>query len=74
VVQRYGKLKALIVPDEDVVKALNLTDEGLAEKLENYRKELNKHFPSYMAVAEMLIHKEPFEKTPKQSIKRFMYQ
>jgi len=74
VVQREGKLKALIVPDEDVVKALNLTDEGLAEKLENYRRELNKHFPSYMAVSEMLIHKEPFEKTPKQSIKRFMYQ
>ncbi len=74
VVQRDGKLKALIVPDEEVVKALGLDEKGLAEKLEHYRKELNKHFPSYMAVSEMLIHKEPFEKTPKQSIKRFMYQ
>ncbi len=74
VVQRDGKLKALIVPDEEVVKALNLTEESLSEKLENYRKELNKHFPAYMAVSEILIHKEPFAKTPKQSIKRFMYQ
>ena len=74
VVQRDGKLLALIVPDEDVVKALQLSDKELEEKLENYRKELNKHFPAYMAVSRMLIHKEPFEKTPKQSIKRFIYQ
>ncbi len=74
VVQREGKLKALIVPDEDVVKALNLTHDGLVEKLEAYRKELNKHFPAYMAVTEILLHPESFEKTPKQSIKRFMYQ
>lgn len=74
VVQRKGKLIALIVPDEDVVKSLQLSEEGVIEKLEQYRKELNKHFPSYMAVSRMQIHKEPFEKTPKQSIKRFMYQ
>ena len=74
VVQRDGKLLALIVPDEDVVKELKLSDKELEEKLENYRKELNKHFPAYMAVSRMLIHKEPFEKTPKQSIKRFIYQ
>jgi long-chain acyl-CoA synthetase len=74
VVQREGKLIALIVPDEDVVKALQLSDKGLEEKLEHYRKELNKHFPSYMSVSRMHLHKEPFAKTPKQSIKRFMYQ
>ncbi len=74
VVQRNGKLIALIVPDEDVVKALQLSDEGLEEKLEHYRKELNKHFPTYMGVSRMQLHKEPFAKTPKQSIKRFMYQ
>ncbi|RLD86919.1 MAG: long-chain fatty acid--CoA ligase [Bacteroidetes bacterium] len=74
VVQRDGKLIALIVPDEDVVKSLQLSEEGLEEKLEHYRKELNKHFPSYMSVSRMQLHKEPFAKTPKQSIKRFMYQ
>ncbi len=74
VVQRNGKLIALIVPDEEVVKALQLSDKGLEEKLEHYRKELNKHFPSYMSVSRMHLHKEPFAKTPKQSIKRFMYQ
>lgn len=74
VVQRDGKLLALIVPDEDVVKALKLSDKELEEKLEQYRKELNKHFPAYMSVSRMIIHKEPFEKTPKQSIKRFIYQ
>ena len=74
IVQRDGKLKALIVPDEEVVKALNLTEEALIEKLEDYRKELNKHFPAYMAITEMQLHPDPFEKTPKQSIKRFIYQ
>ena len=73
-VQRDGKLLALIVPDEEVVKALNLDEAGLAKKLEEYRKELNKHFPAYMAITRIIIHKEPFEKTPKQSIKRYIYQ
>ena len=74
VVQRDGKLVALINPDEEVVASMKLSKTDLEKKLEEYRKELNKHFPSYMAVTRMIIHDEPFEKTPKQSIKRFLYQ
>jgi long-chain acyl-CoA synthetase len=74
VVKREEKLVALIFPDEEVVKAMDLTKEALAQKLEDYRKELNKHFPSFMAVTKMVLHPEPFEKTPKQSIKRFLYE
>ncbi len=73
-VQRDGKLVALINPDEEVVASMKLSKTDLEKKLEEYRKELNKHFPSYMAVTRMIIHDEPFEKTPKQSIKRFLYQ
>jgi len=74
VVKRDGRLVALIFPDEDVVNDMKLTQKELLQKLEDYRKELNKHFPSYMAVSKMIIHPEPFEKTPKKSIKRFLYE
>lgn len=74
VVQRDERIVALVFPDEEVVKSMNMTKKDLEEKLESYRKELNSHFPSYMAVTRMVIHAEPFEKTPKQSIKRFLYQ
>ena len=74
VVQRDERIVALIYPDEEVVKSMGMNQKELEEKLEAYRKELNSHFPSYMAVTRMVIHAEPFEKTPKQSIKRFLYQ
>ncbi len=74
VVKREEKLVALIFPDEDVVKSMELAHEEVSQKLEDYRKEMNKHFPSYMSVNKIVIHPEPFEKTPKQSIKRFLYE
>lgn len=74
VIQRDGKLIALIYPDEEAVKSMGLTHQELEEKLEAYRKEMNKEFPAYMAISRIVVHSEPFEKTPKQSIKRFLYQ
>ena len=74
VVKRDERMVALIYPDEEVVKAMDLSHDAVSQKLEDYRKELNKHFPSYMSVNKMVIHPEPFEKTPKQSIKRFLYE
>ncbi len=74
VIQRDGKLVALIYPDEDVVKSMALSNQELEDKLENYRKEMNKDFPAYMRVSRIVLYPEPFEKTPKQSIKRFLYQ
>ncbi len=74
VIQRDGKLVALVYPDEDVMKSMELTTKGLEEKLESYRKEMNKQLPAFMGVSRIVLHPDPFEKTPKQSIKRFLYQ
>lgn len=74
VVQRDGRIVALVYPDEEAVKSMGMSQKEVEEKLELYRKELNAHFPAYMAVSRIVIHPDPFEKTPKQSIKRFLYQ
>ncbi len=73
VVQRNNKLVALVYPDEEVVKSRGMTYDDVLKKLEEYRKKLNTHLPAYMNISRFEIHEEPFEKTPKQSIKRFLY-
>jgi long-chain acyl-CoA synthetase len=74
VVQEKEKLVALIVPDEDWMKANQVPEEKLEEFLLKQRQILNLELPSYAALSELRVHKETFEKTPKQSIKRFKYQ
>jgi long-chain acyl-CoA synthetase len=74
VIQEDEKLVALIVPDEEWMKANQIPDEKLQEFLFKQRQILNKELPSYEIISEFRIHKETFEKTPKQSIKRFQYQ
>lgn len=71
VVEREGRLVALVFPDEQASKKMNLED---LEKLmkENLQK-LNKLMPGYSQVSNIEIKDEPFEKTPKKSIKRFLY-
>jgi len=73
VISDKGKLVALIFPDEDAMKAAGLTKEDLSAVYLNYRNELNKGLPAYMNVAEFRIVDKEFEKTPKKSIKRFLY-
>ena len=68
-----NKLIALIHPDPDRVKDSGITQDELLEKLERYRIRVNEHLPSYMRVAKFIIHEEDFAKTPKQSIKRYLY-
>jgi long-chain acyl-CoA synthetase len=41
--------------------------------METYRKQVNHELPSYMNVARLRIIPEEFEKTPKKSIKRYLY-
>jgi long-chain acyl-CoA synthetase len=55
------------------VKKDNLSDEGLLEILEHYRKEVNAGLPKYMTVSRFEVHPEEFVKTPKRSIKRYLY-
>jgi len=73
VAQRDGKIVALVYPDEDVAKKHKLSHDEVLKKLESYRKKINSNLPSYMQISRFEIHAEPFEKTPKQSIKRFLY-
>lgn len=74
VIQKDNKLIALVHPDYDEAKAMNFTDSDLAEIMEQNRIQLNEIMPVYSKIAEIRIHEEEFEKTPKKSIKRYLYQ
>lgn len=74
VIEKEGKLIALIYPDFDAVNTDKLSDEKLAEFLTNNLKELNQQLPAYSQVSTYKLYNEEFEKTPKRSIKRFLYQ
>ena len=69
-----GKLVALIYPDFDLAFANGLTEEGVAKQMEANRVALNQQVAAYEQVARIKIYNEEFEKTPKKSIKRFLYQ
>jgi len=73
VISEDNKLIALIFPDYDQVKKENLTDEQVLAVLDRTRKEVNDLMPDYMSVSKVRIHPEEFAKTPKRSIKRFLY-
>ena len=73
VVQKGDKLIALVHPDYDEAQTLNLGNNELTDIMEQNRQELNSMIPTYSKVSEIRIHEEEFEKTPKKSIKRFLY-
>ena len=73
VVQRDQKLVALVHPDLDEAKTLGLTEEDLVGIMEQNRNGLNQTLPAYEKISEIEIHHEEFQKTPKKSIKRFLY-
>lgn len=68
-----NKLIALVFPDYEMMKRDNITEEQLIEILDKIRKEVNERLPEFMAVSKFRIHPEEFAKTPKRSIKRFLY-
>ena len=75
VIDDHGRLVALVNPDSEAAKVAGLTDPSTYKNaLEEAMKEVNKELPSYSKVADFRIHKEEFEKTPKRSIKRYLYQ
>ncbi len=73
VIMDDGKLVGLIHPDFDMLKKDNISDEKFAEMLDGIRKSVNDKIPEFMAVTKFRIHPEEFAKTPKRSIKRFLY-
>jgi len=73
VIEKGGKLYALVYPDFDMMKSTGIDEKGLENIYAKYLKQTNEHLPSYMKVSRIVLHKDEFEKTPKQSIKRFLY-
>jgi len=73
VVDRSSKLVALIYLDQDAIRKAKLDDESIADIPENVRISANRAFPSYSQIAKVEVVLSPFEKTPKMSIKRFLY-
>ena len=73
VIQKGNKLIGLVHPDYDEAQTLNLGEKELTDIMEQNRQELNTMVPAYSKASEIRIHKEEFEKTPKKSIKRFLY-
>lgn len=73
VISEDNKLVALIFPDYEAMKKDNLTEDQLLPVYENMKKEVNERLPEFMAVSKIRIHPEEFAKTPKRSIKRFLY-
>jgi long-chain acyl-CoA synthetase len=72
--QADGKLAALIYPDFDDAFAHGLDEKGVEEAMEANRVALNNELAAYEQIARIKIYHEEFEKTPKKSIKRFLYQ
>lgn len=74
VIQKGDKLYGLVYPDFDEAKNMGLnTDEDIQKLMEQNRNELNTLVPPYAKLAGIKIVHEEFEKTPKRSIKRFLY-
>ena len=73
IVQRGDKLVALVHPDMDEARSLGFTEEDLQNIMEQNRQELNSGLPVYSKIQTFEIHEEEFQKTPKKSIKRYLY-
>ncbi len=69
-----GKLHALIYPDFDVADKTGVDLAQLGALMEQNRVSLNASLPAYSQIGKIKIMTEEFEKTPKRSIKRFLYQ
>lgn len=74
VISENEKLVALVYPDFDEAMRQNMTEEQIAAVMEQNRTELNATLPAYEQISQIRIYHEEFEKTPKKSIKRFLYQ
>ena len=74
VISENDKLVALVYPDFDEAMKTSMTEEQIAAVMEQNRQELNDILPAYEKISQIRIYHEEFEKTPKKSIKRFLYQ
>jgi Long-chain acyl-CoA synthetases (AMP-forming) len=73
VVENDGRLEALVYPDYEGVDGTQIRQEDLETVMEENRKMLNSELASYSSVAKIMLYPNEFEKTPKKSIKRYLY-
>ena len=73
VVQQGGKIVALIHPDYELAIKKGLSSTEVELQMDANRKTLNQQIPNFCQVASVKIFPEEFEKTPKRSIKRYLY-
>lgn len=73
VVQRGDKLAALVHPDFEEAKTMGLSTDDLQKLMEENRTTINAELPAYSKITEIEILEDEFEKTPKKSIKRYLY-
>lgn len=73
VVERSGKLIALTHPDYETMDAAHIDQEMLPAIMEQNRQNLNKQLASYENITAIQVYPSEFEKTPKKSIKRYLY-
>ena len=73
VVEREGRLVALVYPDYESMDQLGVTRDQLPDLMEKIRVELNKLVAPYERIAKIQLIATEFEKTPKRSIKRYLY-
>ena len=73
ILEKEGRLVGLVYPDYDALCHAGLSEENLPELLEKTRLDLNKLLAPYEAVSALRLYPNEFEKTPKKSIKRYLY-
>ena len=73
IVQRGDKLVGLVFPDFDEAHAMGFNDSDIESVMEQNRKELNEQLPPFCHLSAIQLQNEEFAKTPKKSIKRYMY-
>lgn len=73
VVDRSGKLVALVYLDDAAIRNARLDAETVSDIPENIRNNSNRVLPAYSKLSKVEIVLTPFEKTPKMSIKRYLY-
>lgn len=73
VVQRGEKLVALVYVSEPALEHHGLTHEALLQKLGTYKRHINSFLPSFANISAIEVRDTEFEKTPKRSIRRYLY-
>ena len=73
VIENEGRLVALVYPDYEGVDGTQIRQEDLETVMEENRKMLNSELSSYSSVAKIVLYPNEFEKTPKKSVKRYLY-